>query len=275
MAFFDIFTSEYVIIGYMKKFKYIYGPVYSWRLGRSLGVDPLSQTDKTCTFDCSYCQIGETKLFNSGRKVFISAEAIAKEIKALPKNVKIDYITFSGNGEPTLAKNLGDIIKRVRKIRKEKIAVITNSSLIGKSDVQEDLALADFVILKLDANAEDLFREINRPDPGIRFGDVVKGIKRFSEIYRGRLALQIMFVGKNKAYAKEIVKMAQKLGIKEVQINTPLRECDEKPLPKSDMDIIRRYFKGMSVNYVYWAKRKPVKAMDNEDTDRRHGKDKK
>jgi wyosine [tRNA(Phe)-imidazoG37] synthetase (radical SAM superfamily) len=259
----------------MKKFKYIYGPVFSWRLGRSLGVDPLSQTDKICTFDCSYCQIGETKLFNSGRKVFVSKEAIAKEILALPKNVKIDYITFSGNGEPTLAKNLGDIIKRIRKIRKEKIAVITNASLINKSDVQSDLLLADFVLVKLDANAEDLFREINRPDPGIRFGDVVKGIKRFSEIYKGRLALQIMFVGKNKSYAKEIVKMAKKLGIKEVQLNTPLRECSEKPLSKPEMDTIKKYFNGMSVNYVYWAKRKEVKAMDKESAEKRHGRDKK
>jgi len=256
----------------MKKFKYIYGPVYSWRLGSSLGVDPLSQTDKMCTFDCSYCQIGETRLFNSGRKKFVSTEAIAKEIMELPKNTKIDYITFSGNGEPTLAKNLGDMIKRIRKIRKEKIAVITNASLINRSDVQDDLLLADFVILKLDANAEDLFMDINKPDPGIRFGDIIKGIKRFSEIYRGRLALQIMFIEKNKVYAKEIVKMAKKLGIKEVQLNTPLRECAEKPLPKSEMDIIRRYFKGMSVNYVYWAKKKDVKPLDKEDAEKRHGR---
>jgi len=256
----------------MKKFKYIYGPVYSWRLGSSLGVDPLSQADKMCTFDCSYCQIGETRLFNSGRKKFVSTEAIAKEIMRLPKNTKIDYITFSGNGEPTLAKNLGDMIKRIRKIRKEKIAVITNASLINRSDVQDDLLLADFVILKLDANAEDLFMDINKPDPGIRFGDIIKGIKRFSEIYRGRLALQIMFIEKNKVYAKEIVKMAKKLGIKEVQLNTPLRECAEKPLPKSEMDIIRRYFKGMSVNYVYWAKKKDVKPLDKEDAEKRHGR---
>ena len=259
----------------MKKCKYIYGPVYSWRLGRSLGIDPLSQTDKTCTFDCSYCQIGETKLFNSGRKIFVSTEAIVREITSLPKNVRIDYITFSGNGEPTLAKNLGAIIKRIKKIRKEKIAVITNASLINRSDVQDDLLLADFVILKLDANAEDLFIDVNRPDPGIRFGDIVKGIKRFSGIYRGRLALQVMFVERNKAYAKEIVKMAQKLGIKEVQINTPLRECAEKALSKPEMDIIRRYFKGMSVNYIYWAKRKNVMPMDKEGTDKRHGRDKK
>jgi len=164
------------------------------------------------------------------------------------------------------------MIKRIRKIRKEKIAVITNSSLINRSDVQDDLLLADFVILKLDANAEDLFIDVNKPDPGIRFGDIVKGIKRFSEIYRGRLALQIMFVERNKVYAKEIVKMAKKLGIKEVQINTPLRECAEKPLPKPEMDVIRRYFKGMSVSYVYWAKKKEVRPMDKEDAEKRHGR---
>lgn len=265
-----------VIIKVMKKkFKYIYGPVSSWRLGSSLGVDPLSQADKICTFDCSYCQIGETRLFNPGRKIFVSTNAIVKEVALLPKNAKIDYITFSGKGEPTLAKNLGNIIKQIRKIRKEKIAVITNASLINKSDVQEDLLLADFVILKLDANAEDLFMDINKPDPGIRFGDIVKGIKRFSEAYRRRLALQIMFIGKNKAYAREIVKMAQKLGIKEVQLNTPLRGCAEKPLSKSEMSDIKKYFKGIKISSVYDAKRKEVKPLDKEDTEKRHGRDRK
>ena len=259
----------------MKKLKYIYGPIFSWRLGRSLGVDPLSGKDKICTFDCAYCQIGETKFFNPERKVFVSTNAILKEITSLPKNVRIDYITLSGRGEPTLAKNLGDIIKRIKKIRKEKIAVITNASLINKSDVQEDLMPADFVLLKLDANAEDLFVSINRPDPGIRFGDVIKGIKRFGEIYRGRLAFQIMFTNKNKSYAKEIVKMAKKLGIREVQLNTPLREGSEKPLSKPDMDTIRKYFKGMKIDYVYGVKKKPVKSMDDAETARRHGRDKK
>lgn len=257
-----------------KKLKYVYGPVSSWRLKSSLGVDPLSTKDKICTFDCTYCQIGETRLFNSGRKIFVSTEAIVREISSLPKNMKIDYITFSGNGEPTLAKNLGNMIRRIKKIRKEKIAVITNASLINRSDVQEDLMLADFVLLKLDANAEDLFIAINRPSPGIGFGDIVKGIKKFKSLYRGRLALQVMLIDKNKGYAKEIVKMADKLGIKEVQLNTPLRECAEKPLSKSEMDVIKKYFKGMKVDCVYSAKKKPVKPLDKEETERRHGRDK-
>ncbi len=256
----------------MKKFKYIYGPVSSWRLGRSLGVDPLSQKDKMCTFDCAYCQIGETQLFNSGRKVFVPTQAVLREIASLPKNVKIDYITFSGNGEPTLAKNLGNMIKEIRKIRKERIAVITNTSLINKTDAQEDLALADFVMLKLDANAEDLFMDINKPDPGMRFGDIVKGIKKFREMYRGRLALQIMFIGRNKPYAKEIAKMALKLGIREVQLNTPLRECRERPLSKKEMGVIKKYFKGMKVQYVYDAMAKCVNPMDRDDAEKRHGR---
>jgi wyosine [tRNA(Phe)-imidazoG37] synthetase (radical SAM superfamily) len=258
----------------MKKFKYIYGPVSSWRLGSSLGIDPLSQEDKICTYDCSYCQIGETMLFSSERKIFAPTEVILREISTLPRNLKIDYITFSGNGEPTLAKNLGSMINRIKKMRKEKIAVITNASLIDRSDVQDDLSHADFVLLKFDANAEDLFVDINRPSPGIRFGDIVKGIKKFSAMYKGRLALQVMLVKKNKAYAREIAKMAVKLGIKEVQLNTPLRECAEKPLSKSEMNVIKKYFKGMKIDCVYGAKTKQVKPMDRSDAEKRHGRGK-
>ncbi len=237
-------------------------------------MDPLSQKDKICTFDCTYCQIGETMLFSSERKIFVSTEAILREISCLPKNLKIDYITFSGNGEPTLAKNLGDIIKRIKKIRKEKIAVITNASLIDRGDVQQDLLRADFILLKFDANAEDLFMGVNRPSPGIKFGDIVKSIKKFTAMYRGRVALQIMLVKKNKAYAKEIAKMAVKLGIKEVQLNTPLRECLEAPLSKPEMDVIKKYFKGMKIDCVYGAKRKYVKPLDKEESEKRHGRDK-
>jgi wyosine [tRNA(Phe)-imidazoG37] synthetase (radical SAM superfamily) len=258
----------------MKKFKYIYGPVSSWRLGSSLGIDPLSQDDKTCTYDCSYCQIGETVLFSSERKIFAPTEVILREIAELPRNLKIDYITFSGNGEPTLAKNLGNMITRIKKMRKEKIAVITNASLIDRSDVQDDLSRADFVLLKFDANAEDLFVDINRPSPGIKFGDIVKGIKKFSAMYKGRLALQVMLVKKNKAYAKEIAKMAVKLGVKEVQLNTPLRECAEKPLSRSDMNVIKKYFKGMKIYCVYGGKSKDIKPMDRSDAEKRHGRGK-
>ena len=83
-----------------KNYRYIYGPVSSWRLGISLGIDPISGKEKICSFDCIYCQLGKTKFFSKKRKIFIPAERIIKEIYLLPP-LKIDYITFSGSGEPT------------------------------------------------------------------------------------------------------------------------------------------------------------------------------
>ena len=107
-------------------YRYIYGPVSSWRLGRSLGVDPISAKEKICTFDCVYCQLGRTKTFSSERREFVRIKDVIHEIQTLPLP-PIDYITFSGAGEPTLAKNLGGMIKAVKKIRKEKVLVSARS----------------------------------------------------------------------------------------------------------------------------------------------------
>ncbi|MDD5655136.1 MAG: radical SAM protein, partial [Candidatus Omnitrophica bacterium] len=133
-----------------RAFKYIYGPVPSWRLGSSLGIDPVSKGRKICSFDCVYCQIGKAGLFIKERKRFIDTGEIIAELAGLPP-LKIDYLTFSGAGEPTLAENLGEMIKAVKAIRPEPIAVITNGSLMTQADVRQELALADFVIAKLDA----------------------------------------------------------------------------------------------------------------------------
>jgi len=98
-----------------KKYKYIYGPVDSWRLGRSLGVDLISRDDKICTFDCVYCQVGKIATFSDRREVFVPTEEIIGEIKSLP-SLEIDYVTFSGRGEPTLAENLGEVIREIKKM---------------------------------------------------------------------------------------------------------------------------------------------------------------
>src|ERR1041385_6644219 len=119
-------------------FKYIYGPVYSWRLGISLGIDPISRKEKICNYDCVYCQLGPTTQWVLERQVFIPTENVIEEIGRL-KDIPLDYLTFSGRGEPTLAANLGQMIRGLKKIRREKIAVITNSSLLHSPDVQDDL----------------------------------------------------------------------------------------------------------------------------------------
>lgn len=240
------------------KYRYIYGPVSSWRLGRSLGVDPVyTGKGKICSFDCIYCQVGKVYLLTGKRKIFIPTTKIVEEIKKLPP-LKIDYITFSGAGEPTLAANLGDIIKEIRKIRSEKIAVLTNSGLIDKKDVQEDLALADCVIAKLDGHSKELFAKINKPEKGARFEKILKGLGEFSSRYKGKFALQIMFAEENKKYAREIACVARKLKPDEIQLNTPLRPCGIKPLSKSEMERVKNFFKGTNCVSVYDAKKRKV-----------------
>ena len=158
------------------------------------------------------------------------------------------------------------------KIRKEKIAVITNSSLMDRKDVREDLKLADQVMLKLDAHSPESFLRINKPLKGITFDMVLKGIKEFRSVYKGKLALQIMFIEENKDRAKGLARLAEEIGPDEVQLNTPLRPCATKSLPIKEMDLIKKEFKGIDIISVYDAVKKEVHAISKADTLRRRGK---
>ena len=255
-----------------KGYKYIYGPVPSWRLGRSLGVDPISMLEKICPFNCTYCQLGDSVKYETERKIFVPTDGVIGEISSLPEDVAIDYITFSGRGEPTLAKNLGEMMEEIRKIWTEPIAILTDSSLIDREDVQADLAKMDFVMAKLDAPDESLFKTINRPAPGIRFDAVIEGLRAFRKAYTGKFALQIMFVGSNKAAAGKIAELARELDPDEVQLNTPLRPCAEKPLSKSELEEVEREFEGLKVVNVYEGLHREVRPISTKDALYRRGK---
>ncbi|MFA5310923.1 MAG: radical SAM protein [Candidatus Omnitrophota bacterium] len=255
--------------------KYIYGPVPSWRLGSSLGIDLLSQEEKICNFDCVYCQIGPTSKFTVERKAYVAVKNVIEELSTLP-SASIDYITFSGRGEPTLAANLGEAIKAVKSVRKERVAVLTNGSLIGLEEVREELVLADFVVVKLDACSPETLQSINRPAKRTEFGEILEGIKKFRESYMGRLALQIMFIGKQKKI-DEYAYLSNCINPNEVQINTPLRHCNIKPLTKEDIFKIKDYFicacKGINIVSAYDENcPKVIKSISDEDTLRRRGK---
>lgn len=254
------------------QYKYIYGPVFSWRIGMSLGIDPLS-AQKYCNFDCPYCQLGLTEAVTSERRVFVSAQAVADEIKSLPEDCRIDYFTFSGNGEPTLAANLGEMIRAVRAVRPEKVAIITNSSTVNRSDVQADLRLADTVLFKLEAHNEEIFRRMNRPAGDLRLADIIQGIKDFKRTYNGRLVLQIMFTGHNKAFAREIAAIAKDIGPAEVELNTPLRPSPIRPLSEQEMIEIKKPFveAGLHVIMVYEEEKKAYQPFDEAATEKRHG----
>lgn len=255
-----------------KKFRYIYGPVPSWRVGSSLGIDLLSQEEKICSFDCLYCQLGRTKTLTATRQLYIPEDLIIREIEMLPVGIDIDYITLSGRGEPTLAINLGDTINALKGIRKEAIAVITNSSLMNRQDVREELSSADFVIAKLDACSQESFMAVNQPFKGAEFDAIVQGIKEFKRYFKGRLALQIMFMKENAQYAGDIAEIARQIHPDEVQINTPLRPCGVQPLEREELSKIKDLFSGLNAISVYESRKKIVKPISDGDTLKRRGK---
>jgi len=216
----------------------VYGPVLSWRLGRSLGIDVLPPP-KTCTFDCVYCQLGRTVRKVSG---LVQAQVGKKEVLedlgkalALLNPSSIDYVTFSGSGEPTLIPELGEIIEGVRSLIEKPIAVLTNSSLVNLAEVRRNLVAADLVVAKLDAPDQPALEAINRPAEGILHEDIVEGLMRLRNEVRGKLALQIMFfesrvgglTNVNEEMIGNLTRLTELIEPDEVQINTPTRPPSE------------------------------------------------
>ena len=247
----------------------LYGPVSSWRLGRSLGVDLLSVQGKTCSFDCIYCQLGRTTHSLAERREFVTDARLAEELESA-KGIVADYLTFSGTGEPTLAINLGRAITMAKSVLHLPVAVLTNSSLMPRDDVRDELAEADVVVAKVDAPNGELFHRINRPVVGYSLDEILQAIRLFKEKFRGRLAIQMMFVEANRGYAREMAEVARQLSPDEVQINTPLRPCSVKPLMPKEIFAIRDEFTGLGkVVTVYEASRPEVMPLNLEETLRR------
>ncbi len=252
-------------------FKYIYGPVYSWRLGLSLGIDPIARAEKICSLDCVYCQLGPTDVLECNRQVFVETQAVLDEVNAFDYSQPMDYLTFSGRGEPTLAKNLGEMIRALKDCRKEKIAVITNSTLLTDPQVRKDLLAADCVLAKLDACDAAVCQAVAGPYKDFRFDKMVESMRIFRQEFSGIFALQIMFVKENKARAKDIAALARTIGADEIELNTPLRPGGSAPLSPDEMIDIKTCFSGLPVTMVYERKRQTVVAFDQEQTQKRHG----
>lgn len=209
----------------------IFGPVPSRRLGFSLGVDIIPF--KTCTLDCIYCQLGRTTNKSVERKKFFSTSSILNELKKTLKErkQKIDYITFSGSGEPTLNLKIGDMIEGIKKITSIPVAVLTNSTLLSHSEVQEEIKRADLVVPSLDAPDEETFQKINRPHSSLCFDEMLSGIIDFSQKFRGKIWLEIMLIKGINDSPDKVEKLAQivkKIKLDKIQLNTPVRPPAEE-----------------------------------------------
>lgn len=208
----------------------IFGPVPSRRLGLSLGIDIIPF--KTCTFDCVYCQLGRTTNKTIQRKKYIASEEILRELeKVIREGKKIDYITFSGSGEPTLNLEIGKMIAGIKKMTSIPVAVLTNGTLLHQPQVQADLLEADLVVPSLDAASEEVFRRVNRPHSSLTIGGVIRGIKTFSRNFKGKLWLEIMLVkGMNDSEksVNQIKKAIKEMRLDKIQLNTVVRPPAEE-----------------------------------------------
>jgi len=233
-----------------QKKEYIYGPVPSRRLGRSLGIDIVPF--KLCTLDCIYCQLGATIRKTIERSDYVPVEEVLAELeKKLARGIQADFITISGSGEPTLNAQLGRLIKGIKKITKIPVAVLTNGTLLTDKSVRADCALADVVLPSLDAGDEQTFRRINRPHTGISIENLIEGLCKFRDEYAGRIWLEVFLLEGLNTDAEQIAKIKaaiNRIRPDKVQLNTAVRPAAESDAERADAEKLHAIAKELGQN---------------------------
>jgi len=225
--------------------KYIYGPVPSRRLGFSLGVDIIPF--KICSYGCVYCQLGKTTLKTVERKAYVSFQDVLGELNLFLSEFhgQIDYIAFSGSGEPTLNSEIGEMIREVKNLTSIPVAVLTNGSLLFREDVQEDLMEADVVLPSLDAVTPSVFKAVNVPCSSLKIGDIIEGLRSFIREFKGEVWLEVLLCRGINDGEKELERIKEAVGLikpNKVQLNTVVRPPGGRevhPLNYAELEIAR------------------------------------
>lgn len=173
-------------------YKYLFGPVPSRRLGISLGLDLVAP--KTCNMNCVFCECGVTHELVTERKSYIDIEEAKKEILDILKTVKPDCITFSGDGEPTLSSDLGEMINWIKDNTDVNVVVITNSGLLHDKKVRDEISRADIIIPTLNSVNEITMKKINRPKATIKMNEIKEGIKALGNEFKGKIYLETFII---------------------------------------------------------------------------------
>jgi len=189
--------------------KTIFGPVNSRRFGSSLGID-LSPALKQCNFDCLYCELAPSATTDKQTNV-VEVSTIIAELKE-HLNDKIDVITITANGEPTLYPYLDELIDEINKIKNgTETLILTNSATLVDEKVFNSLLKLDQVKLSLDGVSESVFKRIDRPHTGIKIENIVQKVVEFSKIFKGKLFIEILFVKGLNDTEDEIAKLNETL----------------------------------------------------------------
>ena len=225
----------------------VFGPIYSRRLGSSLGVNVLPTKGKLCNFDCIYCECGWNRDGVSDKRfprLVEVEEALNTKLSELSKDgVEVDSITFSGNGEPTINPDFAAIVDITVQLRDRyyptaKISVLSNATMLERKEVFEALKKVDNPILKIDASSDELITKINKPQGAYSLDRVIDRLARFE----GNFILQTMFLHSddfdaNAEYALEGWRnIVRHLKPREVMVYTIDRETPDKTLRKCSVE---------------------------------------
>jgi len=243
------------------KNRHIFGPVPSRRLGISLGVDIIPY--KTCSLDCLYCECGKTTCLTSKRQSFFPPQLVLEELQEiLPGIPHLDFITFSGSGEPTLNSDLGWLIAEIKKTCAVPVAVLTNGTLLCREDVRHDLLKADVVLPSLDAATAGGFARINQPCAGLDVERIITGMEMFRREYSGKIWLEIFIVKGVNDREEEIAALERalrRIAPDKVQLNTLDRPPAYPDIESADfktLENIRERWRQLPVEIIKRAHRR-------------------
>ena len=229
-------------------YKHLFGPVPSRRLGMSLGIDLIPK--KVCSLNCVYCEVGKTTKLTLDRMEYVKYGRVIAELKQFMSNdPKIDYITFSGSGEPTLNSRIGDVINFIREDYPDvKIAVLTNGTLLFDQKLRTELLQVDVILPSLDAASQSAFEKINRPDSNLKIESYIQGLIDLRKEYKGNIWLEIFLLkGYNDSKDElDLLKNAiLRINPDSIQLNTLDRPGTVEglvPLSKNEMQEIIDYW---------------------------------
>jgi len=235
-------------------YKHVFGPVPSRRLGISLGVDLV--VSKSCNLNCIFCECGATKKIQLERQRFKDMNEILEEISTVLKDIKPDYITFSGSGEPTLSLDLGNISKAIKEDLKYqgKICLITNSLLLADENLMKELEYIDLIVPTLNTLTQDIFEKIVRPDYRTSVEEIRKGfINLNNSKYKGKIWIEIFILENINDSDKNFVDIAnflksENIRYDKIQLNTIDRVGAERDLKAISFEKISRAKKILEEN---------------------------
>ena len=238
-------------------YKHVFGPVPSRRLGISLGVDLV--LSKSCNLNCIFCECGATKKIQLERQRFKDMNEILNEIQSVLKDIKPDYITFSGSGEPTLSLDLGNISKAIKEDLKYKVKIclITNSLLLANQEVIKELEYIDLIVPTLNTLKQDIFEKIVRPDYRTSVDEIKKGFINLNKSnYKGKIWIEIFILENINDSEENFIEIANFLNSEnirydKIQLNTIDRVGAERDLKAISFDKILKAKKILEENGLH------------------------